>query len=52
MEKIKMNPLEFCKIKAFLECAYKCMECGCSEEAMDEIQNAIDYIEDYHSEFY
>ena len=52
MEKIKMNAYEIIAIRAFLDCAAKCLKCGDYDEAMKEIENAIEFIEDYHSEYY
>ena len=49
---IKMNCYELVTIRAFLECAVRCLSEGNLEEALKEVENAIEFIDDYHNMYY
>ena len=52
MKGIKMRCYELSAIRAFLDCAVRCLEDGSTEEAMQEIENAINFISEYHNMYY
>ena len=49
---ITLNYYELVTIRAFLDCASRCIVQGNLEEALKEVENAIEFIDDYHNMYY